>query len=162
MKQPDLIDDPQGWIQAHSSHLVLFARQWVSSYADAEDVVQDALLKFWHKRHQADKPLALLCSYVKRTAQNWQRSQSRRQRHEADYAQSKPLMTTSCDPQQNEQNRLIAEALEKLPGEQREVLTLRIWSELSFPEIAEALEIPLGTADARYRLGLRKLKDHLT
>src|SRR5262245_9259403 len=31
--------------------LLLFARQWVQSAADAEDIVQDAFVKFWRRDH---------------------------------------------------------------------------------------------------------------
>jgi len=32
--------------------LVLFARQWTRSAADAEDIVQEAFVKFWRRNHQ--------------------------------------------------------------------------------------------------------------
>src|SRR6266446_1704429 len=34
--------------------LLLFARQWVQSAADAEDIVQDAFVKFWRRNHDID------------------------------------------------------------------------------------------------------------
>jgi RNA polymerase sigma-70 factor (ECF subfamily) len=34
--------------------LLLFARQWVQSAADAEDIVQDAFVKFWRRKHNID------------------------------------------------------------------------------------------------------------
>jgi len=38
------------------------------------------------------------------------------------------------------------------------VVTLKIWGELTFAEIAEALEIPANTAASRYRYGLAELR----
>ena len=35
--------------------LVLFARQWVRTAADAEDIVQDAFVRFWRRNHSASK-----------------------------------------------------------------------------------------------------------
>jgi RNA polymerase sigma-70 factor (ECF subfamily) len=58
------------------------------------------------------------------------------------------------------QRQLIA-ALKLLPGEQREVLTLKIWNELTFAEIASALGISQNTAASRYRYALATLKKHL-
>ena len=46
----------------------------------------------------------------------------------------------------------------QLPLEQREVLVLRIWAELSFPEIAEVLEIGVDTAASRHRYALAALR----
>jgi RNA polymerase sigma-70 factor (ECF subfamily) len=45
-----------------------------------------------------------------------------------------------------------------LPAIYREVVTLKVWSGLTFAEIAEALEIPANTAASRYRYGLVELR----
>ena len=42
----------------------------------------------------------------------------------------------------------------------REVVTLKVWGELSFAEIAAVLEIPANTAASRYRYGLAELRKH--
>jgi RNA polymerase sigma factor (sigma-70 family) len=52
-------------------------------------------------------------------------------------------------------------ALERLPSEQREVLTLAYFGELSQTEIADRLELPLGTVKARTFRGLHRLADLL-
>jgi len=48
-----------------------------------------------------------------------------------------------------------------LPNEQREVLVMKIWNELTFAEIASALEISQNTAASRYRYALAALKKNL-
>ena len=58
-------------------------------------------------------------------------------------------------------NALLALAIDRLPHEQREVLVMKIWSELTFVEIAEALEISQNTAASRYRYALSALKKDL-
>jgi RNA polymerase sigma-70 factor (ECF subfamily) len=52
-------------------------------------------------------------------------------------------------------------ALETLPDEQREIIVLRVWGQMTFEEAAAALEISPNTAASRYRYGLAKLKDRL-
>jgi RNA polymerase sigma-70 factor (ECF subfamily) len=48
-----------------------------------------------------------------------------------------------------------------LPHDQREVLVLKIWNELTFNEIAGALGISQNTAASRYRYALANLKKSL-
>ncbi len=46
-------------------------------------------------------------------------------------------------------------------NEQREVLVMKIWNDLTFAEIASALEISQNTAASRYRYALANLKKNL-
>jgi RNA polymerase sigma-70 factor (ECF subfamily) len=55
----------------------------------------------------------------------------------------------------------VSEALGDLPPEQRAVIHLKLWEELTFEQIAEALDIPPNTAASRYRYGLDKLRERL-
>jgi RNA polymerase sigma-70 factor (ECF subfamily) len=48
-----------------------------------------------------------------------------------------------------------------LPEAQREVLVLKVWGGLSFPQIAAALGIPANTAASRYRYALARLRERL-
>ncbi len=62
-----------------------------------------------------------------------------------------------ADPPSEQSN--IAAALKHLPDERREVITLRFVDDLSLQEIADALQIPLGTVKSRLHLGIRQLRD---
>lgn len=57
--------------------------------------------------------------------------------------------------------KTLAVSLEKLPTEQKAVVILKVWEELTFAEIAEVLEIPANTAASRYRYALDKLREEL-
>jgi RNA polymerase sigma-70 factor, ECF subfamily len=50
-------------------------------------------------------------------------------------------------------------ALERLPAKQRQVVQMRIYEEKTFAAIADELRIPLGTALARMRAGMKKLRE---
>ncbi len=57
-----------------------------------------------------------------------------------------------------EESAKLIKAMENLPPEQREIISLRHFAGLSFKEIAENLNIPIGTALARFSRGIEKLK----
>jgi RNA polymerase sigma-70 factor (ECF subfamily) len=140
--------------------LVLFARQWTRSPADAEDIVQEAFVKFWRREHNIDNR-ALLYATVRSIAFDFIRRDARRARREADAAlESDPISAPQFDFA-DESQRALAAAVDLLPAEQREVLVMKIWSELTFADIATALGISQNTAASRYRYALAALKKNL-
>jgi RNA polymerase sigma-70 factor (ECF subfamily) len=62
---------------------------------------------------------------------------------------------------EQERRRLIREALQQIPSEQREAIELAYFGGLSQSEIAAQLQNPIGTVKTRVRLGLQKLRDIL-
>jgi RNA polymerase sigma-70 factor (ECF subfamily) len=59
----------------------------------------------------------------------------------------------------NAQREQVREALKSLPEEQLQVLELAYFSGYTHVEIAELLDLPLGTVKGRMRLGLQKVRD---
>jgi RNA polymerase sigma-70 factor, ECF subfamily len=140
--------------------LVLFARQWARSPADAEDIVQEAFVKFWRRNHNIANR-ALLYATVRSIALDFLRRDSRRARREsAAVAETDRSVQPAFEIEDDSQRQLVA-ALDLLPNEQREVLVMKIWNELTFAEIASALEISQNTAASRYRYALATLKKKL-
>ena len=150
----------KGCFSQFAPGLLLFARQWVRSGADAEDIVQEAFVKFWRRNHSIDNR-ALLYATVRSIALDHIRRDSRRARREiAAFSESEP----SIEPQfefEDEVQRALAAAMDRLPHDQREVLVMKIWNELTFAEIAGALGISQNTAASRYRYALAGLKRSL-
>jgi RNA polymerase sigma-70 factor (ECF subfamily) len=60
--------------------------------------------------------------------------------------------------ERREQGATVREAVRKLPDGQREAVVMAYWGDLTADEIARRIEIPLGTAKSRIRLGLEKLR----
>jgi RNA polymerase sigma-70 factor, ECF subfamily len=140
--------------------LLLFARQWVRSGADAEDIVQEAFVKFWRRNHNIDNR-ALLYATVRSIALDLIRRDSRRARREAQaYSDVAQAVEPQFEPADDSQ-RLLGSAVDRLPREQREVLVMKIWNDLTFAEIAAALGISQNTAASRYRYALAALKKDL-
>src|SRR5436190_14669944 len=72
-------DSWKDWFQLYGPKLLLCARQWTRSLADAEDVVQDAFVRFWrHQRALPGDPMALLVTSVRRAAFDRARRENRR------------------------------------------------------------------------------------
>jgi len=144
------------WLQQHGPALLLLCKQYGAGLADAEDIVHDAFLAFWKMQHRVDDPTAYLFSCVRNRALNWVRSRRRRLLREQSQAQaeSQKWFTTQNDELQRE--------LKALPAEQREVLVLKIWGRLTFPQIGETLGISANTAASRYRYALEKLRASLS
>src|ERR671916_914814 len=94
--------------------LVLFARQFVRSVADAEDIVQEAFVKFWRKQHPIDNR-ALLFATVRSTALDLLRRDARRARREADaIADVEQAVAPQFDTTSDSQQALVA-AIDRLP-----------------------------------------------
>ncbi|MSU23603.1 MAG: sigma-70 family RNA polymerase sigma factor [Opitutus sp.] len=155
----------QKWFQLYGPKLLLCARQWTRSLADAEDVVQDAFVRFWrHQRQLPGEPMALLVTSVRRAAIDRARRDSRRSARE-EFAEgglerAGPVFETPLDG--DERREAIEAALRRLPDEQREVLVLKIWGELTFEQIATQLELSPNTVASRYRYALAALRGELT
>jgi DNA-directed RNA polymerase specialized sigma24 family protein len=58
-----------------------------------------------------------------------------------------------------EQN--LRRALETLPSEQRQIMVLHIWGDLTFSQISDLLDLSSNTVASRYRYALAKLRDSM-
>jgi len=149
------------WLDQHLAALILLARQWVPSHADAEDVVQEAFVRFWRSRQRVSDPAAYVYACVKTVALDWQRRRKRQSRREEAAARPEAETWFAGPLEQRERRAAIEAALRTLPESQREVLVLRIWGGLSFPQIAAALQIGSDTAKSRCRYALARLREQL-
>jgi RNA polymerase sigma-70 factor (ECF subfamily) len=140
---------------------VLFARQWAAARADAEDAVQEGFVRFWRSRERADDATAYLYASVRNVAIEMGRSSVRRDRREHASARDQTAPLFACPVEQDERRVAIESALAELPTPQREVVVMKIWGGLTFPQIAAALGIPSDTAASRYRYAVAKLREQL-
>ncbi len=146
-------------------NLVLYARQLTPSAADAEDVVQMAFVRWWRRFPDGDtENVPLLYAAVRTIALDQRRSDTRRAKREL--ASEITLMHEDTpvfdpSPEKKEAAAIVTEALSKLPEEQREVVTLKLWGGLTFQEIATALGISINTVAGRYRYALNALQKQL-
>jgi len=108
--------------------------------------------------------MALLLTSVRRAAIDVARRRIRRTAREVESGEDAsgfgPLLEPLADG--DDRRMAIESALGRIPPEQREVLALKIWGELTFAQIAGQLGIPPNTAASRYRYALEALRHELT
>lgn len=149
-------------LDAHGAALLLFARQFVTGRADAEDIVQEAFLCYWRSRHRAHDAVAYLFACVRGCALEWRRSGQRRTRRESRQEVFPPGSSLfSCAVEADEWRARVESMLAELPDEQRQVVVMKVWGGLSFPQVAAALDISANTAASRYRYAIQKLRQTL-
>src|SRR5438270_4731117 len=153
-------EDWKGCFSELAPGLVLFARQWVRSAADAEDVVQEAFVRFW-RRNLSIKNRSMLYAAVRSGALDLIRRDNRRARREVEVFADADRTVQPQFVQLDDSQRELMAALDRLPRDQREILVMKIWNELPFAEIGEALGISQNTAASRYRYGLENLRKTL-
>ena len=151
----------KAWFAKHGAKLLLFARQQARFPDDAEDLVQEAFVRIWRLYgHTGEVSPGLVYRAIRRLAIDWARSLDRRRtREEKVYLQSPLSSSFDRNLERDERNQALLRAVEGLPKEQGEVLTLKIWGELTFDEIGRTLDLSLNTVASRYRYALQKLKD---
>jgi len=151
----------QSWFDAYGRKLLLFARQWATSAVGAEDIVQEAFVRFWRSPHRTDADAHLqLFAMVRRAGLDHVRAASRRAAREFAVAADEETVAWFA-PATDERDAAIQAALRQLPPEQREVVVLKTWGELTFEQIARTLDIPPNTAASRYRYALDALRRSL-
>jgi RNA polymerase sigma-70 factor (ECF subfamily) len=151
----------QRWIDDHAAAFFLYARQQTRSEADAQDVLQEALVEAWSKSAEDVPPRAVVYATIRRRAIDLGRSTDRRARRETEVEAGRESWFVS-DVSATDTHAHIHRLIALLPDDLREVLILRVWGDLTFPAIARLLSIPVATATSRYRYAMERLKPNLT
>lgn len=151
--------DWRRWVDDHAPKFLLFARQQTRAEADAQDLVQGALAETVQRQVDGEPPPpAVVFATIRRRAIDLARSEDRRTRREQAAFEPTPECWFDRSAEDRELGPLMQNAMNRLPDIYREVITLKVWGELTFAEIARALDIPANTAASRYRYGLAELR----
>jgi RNA polymerase sigma-70 factor (ECF subfamily) len=158
MAEPQNQDEWRRWFAEHAPKLLLFARQVARTEADAQDLTQDAVVECWQRNSHGTPPLPLVFATIRRRAIDLARRDDRRGRREQSVAADEPHCWFDNRVEETESSRVLQRAMTELPMEQREVIMLKIWAELTFAEIGEVVGISANTAASRYRYGMTELR----
>jgi len=146
------------WLGKHGPQLLLFARTQTRCEADAEDLLQEAVVESSGKSAGNPPDLPLVYATLRRRAIDLARKTDCRTAREEVTTERSEDCWFDDTIEQKETAWLIDRAIKNMPEKFREVVMLKIWSELTFAQIAQTLDIPLNTAASRYRYGLEILK----
>ncbi len=150
-------------VERHEKFLMKTIVRMTRDLDAAEDVVQDTFIKAY-KRLALFEGRSSFRSWLYQIALNTARNRFRKHSRET-------VGTDNMDigVEGESESKMIAtdvrgilqKEIAKLPERQKQALTLRIFEDLSFKEIAEIMACPYDTAKANYRHALLKLKDRL-
>ena len=138
--------------------LNFFGRQGVS-FSEGEDLVQETYLRLWKYRREY-KPTAKLSTFLFLLARQVRidalRRQARRENREESWGREQPV---EAQPPAFGVREDVRWALGRLSAPLREVVELGIFQDLPYAEVAEILEIPVGTVKSRMHNALKELKE---
>ncbi len=154
------------WLAENGPRLLLFARGWSNSKEDAEDLVQEAIVRMWnHQAEHGSKPpdLPLVFSTIRFCGLNLHRSESRRKKREESIIYLNDFQDVWLDPvlEEDEEALFLRDAVQNLSPKLREVVVMKFWGGLTFLQISETLAISQNTAASRYRYALEQLAHEL-
>ncbi len=168
LNERDALDD---LYDRYSRLVYSIAFNIVGDQATAEEIVQDVFTRVWQKASTYDAGIARVSTWLMHITRNRAIDEIRR-------SKTKPEKTSigweempqrsipfSSGPEEEAevawQKKLVKEALETLSPNEREALALAYFKGYSQSEIADFLNIPLGTAKTRIRTAMQKLRQVL-
>jgi len=148
----------------HAQALFAFLLNFTRNETDTRDLLQDVFCRLAARPElvaEARDPRAFLLRLAHNLAIDQMRRRTTRERYHECAADELELFVPSVSADEAAFRAELVAALGDLPADQRAVVHLKLWENLSFAQIADALEIPLNTAASRYRYGIDKLRGRL-
>ncbi|ASS68913.1 RNA polymerase sigma factor [Paenibacillus sp. D51F] len=166
-----MMDGDQACFEAlvHRYHAPLsgFLQRQLKDPGRAEDVVQETFLKLIRQLKDRRNPENVQ-AWLYRVAMNqcrdyWKSSAYQTDRNRfgepPERKDERPSVVELAERQ--ETRREISQSLEELPQVQREVVMLRFYQDLKLQDIADVLQLPLGSVKTHLYKALRRLKTRL-
>lgn len=153
----------------HGGAAFSLAYRMVGDRVTAEDISQEAFLSIWRSRVRYQPERASVRTWVlgivhHRAIDALRRNmvhERRRSVVEGLEERQEAPESTEVEVARREDARYVRMALEALPDEQCRVIELAYFGGFSHSQIADMLEMPIGTVKGRMRLGLEKMRRHL-
>lgn len=148
----------------YAKNLCLYARNYLPTEADAEDVVQDVFMRCWEKRQVVLSDEKVVKTYLFNAVKNAC----------LDKLEKKKIVHAPLDVLKQEiideetvlfDEKIIGEIrreLERMPGQTRKIISLIFIRNMKYREVADELHISVNTVKTLLRHGIKHLRDRFT
>lgn len=142
--------------------LLQYIRRFVRSSETAKEIVQEAFLRTYRERESIITPRAFLFSTARNLAANEIRHRRAVERDTLAGSDEMPeYESLESGLLRDERNRLIQQAIDRLPPQCRAAFTLRVFHECSYREVADRLGISVKTVEKHISRGIRETNHYL-
>ncbi|MDB6046845.1 MAG: hypothetical protein JWM63_5396 [Gammaproteobacteria bacterium] len=140
-----------------------YIRRFVGSSETAKEIVQEAFLRTYRQRESVTTLRAFLFSTARNLAANEYRHRRIMERSALGDFGDSLVKSESLEAEflRDERNRLIQEAIDRLPPQCRAAFTLRVFHQCSYKEVAERLGISPKTVEKHIARGLHETHGYL-
>ena len=156
--------------ELYASTVLALLTKMLASRAEAEEILQEVFVELWRRAPQYDRSkgsvIAWVVTIARSRALDALRARSRRHGdQQLQLSDRHAFLTESGRPDvlvsSTRWHQALQQAFQQLSEEQRAVLELSYFLGLSHGQIAEALNLPVGTVKSRILLGMRALRTML-
>lgn len=157
----------------YKDKLINFLFRYTGSREEAEDLAQDTFLKLYKSKHLY-KEIAKFSTWFYTIAINIAKTNLRKKKNyssisisdfdpdgEKDFDLKADVLSPEETAQAGIENEFIQQAINSLDDKFKEVIILRDIQDMDYEEIAEIMQLPLGTVKSRINRGREKLKELL-
>jgi RNA polymerase sigma-70 factor (ECF subfamily) len=153
-------------VLAHYDRLCNFAARFHGANDVVEDIVQDVFLAIWrnHAKFRYDDPLPYLYQAVRNRAVMHSRRQQVRDRWLEESASAEPVKSpddAAASVMSSDLSGKLAVAIDALPERCRLIFTMSREQDLSYAQIARALDVSVKTVEAQMSRALKQLRERL-
>ncbi len=147
----------------YAPRLGAFFRSMGADAGKAEELVQEVMLTIWHRAEHYDRGQGSANTWIFTVARNKRIDAFRRERR-PEVDPNDPMLVPDSEPSPHqaaeaaETERLLKQAVDELPEDQKKLLRMWYYDDKSHGAIAAAQDLPLGTVKARLRRALAQLR----
>lgn len=159
-------------VKRYKEPLLNFVFRFLGERTEAEDIVQETFLRLFKNKHYY-KEVAKFSTWIYTIAGNLAKTELRKRKRRKLFSISHYMQTEkdydipdeSSSPERDTNSiitdKIIQKAIDKLSPKFKQVIILRDIQQFSYEEIAEIVDIPLGTVKSRVNRARLKLQEDL-